>query len=60
MDGPGLSSIAAVIESSLPQLDAGTWLQLIILLLTLLICAVASAAEAALTSISRIKLKKSG
>jgi putative hemolysin len=57
MDGPGLSSIAAVIESSLPQLDAGTWSQLIILLLTLLICAVASAAEAALTSISRIKLK---
>src|SRR6266702_2563354 len=57
MDGPGLSSIAAVVEFSLPQLDAGTWLQLLILLLTLLICAVASAAEAALTSISRIKLK---
>jgi len=37
MDGPGLSSIAAVVEFSLPQLDAGTWLQLLILLLTLLI-----------------------
>jgi len=57
MDGPGLSSIAAVMESSLPQLDAEAWLQLVVLLLALLICAVASAAEAALASISRIKLK---
>ncbi len=57
MDGPGLSSIAAVMELHLPQFDAEAWLQLIILLIALLLCGIASAAETALTSISRIKLK---
>ncbi len=57
MDGPGLLSIAAVMELHLPQFDAEAWLQLIILLIALLLCGIASAAETALTSISRIKLK---
>jgi putative hemolysin len=58
MDGPGLSSIAAVVvDPHLPQFDAEAWLQLVVLLLTLVFCGFASAAETALTSISRIKLK---
>ncbi len=57
MDGPGLTSIAAGIDFHIPQFDAQSWLQLIILLVTLVFCGVASAAETAFTSISRIKLK---
>ena len=57
MDGPGLSSIAAVIGPQLPPFDSEAWLQLVVLLLALLLCGIASAAETALTSISRIKLK---
>ncbi len=57
MDGPGLTSIAAGIDFHIPQFDAIDWLQLTILIVTLILCGVASAAETAFTSISRIKLK---
>ncbi|MBE3557765.1 MAG: HlyC/CorC family transporter [Ktedonobacteraceae bacterium] len=60
MDDPGpasLLSIAAGIVSHPPRFDAEAWLQLVILLVALCLCGVASAAETALTSISRIKLK---
>ena len=57
MDGPGLSSLAANLDFHVSQLDSGAWLQLIIMIVTLLLCSIASAAETALTSISRIKLK---
>ena len=57
MDGSGLASIAASIALSTPQFTSASWLQLIILLVSLFLCAMASAAETALTSISRIKLK---
>jgi putative hemolysin len=52
MDGPDLASIA-----SLPQFDGEAWLQLVILIVALILCGMASAAETALTSVSRIKLK---
>src|SRR5579883_571504 len=57
MDGPGLSSLAAGLDFHVSQLDGTAWLQLIVMVVTLLLCAIASAAETALTSISRIKLK---
>ena len=57
MDGSGLASIAAGIDFHIPQFDAGAWLQLFILVVSLFLCATASAAETALTSISRIKLR---
>lgn len=57
MDGSGLASIAASIDLSVPQFTSASWLQLILLLVTLFLVAMASAAETALTSISRIKLK---
>ena len=57
MDGAGLASIAAGIDFHIPQFDAGAWLQLFILVVSLFLCATASAAETALTSISRIKLR---
>jgi CBS domain containing-hemolysin-like protein len=57
MDGPGLASIAAGIDVHIPQFDAEAWLQFIVLIVTLILCATASAAETALTSVSRIKLK---
>jgi len=57
MDGPGLSSLAANFDFHVPPLDSGAWLQLIIMIVALLLCSVASAAETAFTSISRIKLK---
>src|SRR5437868_11599566 len=57
MDGSGLASIAASIDLSTPQFTSASWLQLIILIISLMLCAMASAAETALTSISRIKLK---
>src|ERR1700688_3743452 len=65
MDGPGLAGhiIAALsitraaggIQAS--NFDATAWLQLIILIVALILCGFASAAETALTSVSRIKLK---
>ncbi len=57
MDGSDLASIAASIVFQMPQFTSAMWLQLIILLVSLFLCAMASAAETALTSISRIKLK---
>ena len=57
MDGPGLSSLAAGIHFQMPQLSADAWLQLVVTVVALVLCAVASASETALTSISRIKLK---
>src|SRR5438270_10023177 len=57
MDGAGLASIAAGIDFRIPQFDAGAWLQLFILVVSLFLCATASAAETAFTSISRIKLR---
>src|SRR5947209_18007624 len=57
MDGPGLASIAAGIDFHIPQFDAEAWGQLIVLIVTLILCGIASAAETALTSVSRIKLK---
>ncbi len=57
MDGPGLASSAASLAFHIPRWDAEAWLQLLTMLVALVICAIASAAETALTSISRIKLK---
>jgi putative hemolysin len=39
------------------QLDTTGWIQLIVLIFALILCSLASAAETALTSVSRIKLK---
>src|SRR5437899_4592803 len=57
MDGAGLARIAAGIDIHIPPFDATAWLQLFILVVSLFLCTTASAAETALTSISRIKLK---
>jgi len=57
MDGPDLARSVASLIFHLPLWDAEVWLQLLIMLVALFICGVASAAETALTSISRIKLK---
>ena len=57
MDGSGLAGIAAGIDFHIPQFDTEAWLQLTVLLVSLVLCAMASAAETAFTSISRIKLK---
>ncbi len=57
MDGPGLANIAAGIDFHIPQFDAIAWLQFTVLIVTLILCGIASAAETAFTSISRIKLK---
>jgi len=57
MDGPGLSSLAAAIDIHAPQLDGEAWLQIFVLIVSLFLCGFAAAAETALTSVSRIKLK---
>ncbi|MEO8955532.1 MAG: hemolysin family protein [Ktedonobacteraceae bacterium] len=57
MDGTGLASIAAGIGFQIPSFDAQAWLQFTTLLVSLFLCALASAAETSFTSISRIKLK---
>ncbi len=57
MDGPGLAGLVASVDFHIPQFDSEAWLQLFILIISLVFCGVASAAETALTSISRIKLK---
>jgi putative hemolysin len=57
MDGPGLAAIAAGIDFHIPQFDSEAWLQLMILIISLLLCGLASATETALTSVSRIKLR---
>jgi putative hemolysin len=62
MDGAALARVVVATfhvayTSQVPQFDTEAWLQLIVLLITLILCAMASAAETALTSVSRIKLK---
>ncbi|GHO42656.1 hemolysin family protein [Ktedonospora formicarum] len=57
MDGPELGSLAAAIDFHIPSLNGEAWLQISVLLIMLILCGVASAAETALTSVSRIKLK---
>jgi CBS domain containing-hemolysin-like protein len=62
MDGGGLPQAALVVARATggfqpPQFDAQAWLQFILLVIMLILCALASASETALTSISRIKLK---
>jgi putative hemolysin len=57
MDGSELASLAATIDFHMPQFNAESWLQLTILVVALILCAIASAAETALTSVSRIRLK---
>ena len=62
MDGAGLAGVVVAAfrvasASQVSQFDLEAWLQLIILIISLILCAMASAAETALTSISRIKLK---
>ncbi len=65
MDGSGLAGILAVayavihtaINAQASQIDSGTWLQILVLILALILAGMASAAETAFTSISRIKLK---
>ena len=56
MDGPGLASLAATMSTS-PQLDAGTWLQIVVMVVAFVLCALASASETALTSVNRYRLK---
>lgn len=62
MDGGGLPQAALVAARATsgfqpPQFDTLAWLQLILLVIMLILCALASASETALTSVSRIKLK---
>ena len=62
MDGAGLAGVVVAAfrvasASQVPQFDLEAWLQLIILIISLILCAMASGAETALTSVSRIKLK---
>jgi putative hemolysin len=62
MDGGGLTGAAVRVVHTAsdfhwPQFDSQAWLQLGLLLLMLVLCALASASETALTSVSRIKLK---
>lgn len=62
MDGCGLPQAALVVARATSgvqpqQFDTQAWLQLILLVIMLILCALASASETALTSVSRIKLK---
>ncbi len=62
MDGSGLTVAALAVARATsdlqgPPLDTQAWLQLILLVIMLVLCALASASETALTSVSRIKLK---
>jgi putative hemolysin len=64
MDGPGLAghTIAALFMTRAASgqtvtFDGTAWLQLIIMIVALILCGIASASETAFTSLSRIKLK---
>src|SRR5258708_36548509 len=62
MDGSGLTEATLAVARAtsgiqLPQFDTEAWLQLTLLVVMLILCALASASETALTSVSRIKLK---
>lgn len=62
MDGGGLAEATLAVARATsnfqwPQFDAEAWFQFILLIVCLILCALASASETALTSVSRIKLK---
>jgi putative hemolysin len=65
MDGAGPAEIImatlavarAATEVQSPQFDTGAWIQLIVLIVSLILAATASAAETAFTSINRITLR---
>src|SRR5436305_4829439 len=62
MDGAGQAGVVVAafhvaFASQVPQFDSQALIQLIVLVISLILCAMASAAETALTSVSRIKLK---
>lgn len=62
MDGSGIPEAALAVAQATsifrwPQFDTVAWLQFILLGIMLILCALASASETALTSVSRIKLK---
>lgn len=62
MDGGGLTEAALAVARATsdfqwPQFDTEAWFQLILLVIMLILCALASASETALTSVSRIKLR---
>jgi putative hemolysin len=62
MDGAGIARVVVAAfhvasASQVSQFGTEEWLKLAILIISLILCAMASAAETALTSISRIKLK---
>ncbi|HEX4715435.1 MAG TPA: hemolysin family protein [Ktedonobacteraceae bacterium] len=62
MDGGGLTEAALTVARATsgfqwPQFDTAAWFQLTLLVIMLILCALASASETALTSISRIKLR---
>lgn len=62
MDGSGLTEAALTVARATggfqwPQFDTEAWFQLILLMVMLIFCALSSASETALTSVSRIKLK---
>lgn len=54
-----LANVLTHLASTTPPFQLGTygWIQLVVLIFALILCALASAAETALTSVSRIKLK---
>ena len=62
MDGGGLTVAALAVARATsnfqwPQFDSEAWFQFILLVIMLILCALASATETALTSVSRIKLR---
>ncbi|HVU66444.1 MAG TPA: hemolysin family protein [Ktedonobacteraceae bacterium] len=62
MDGGGLAEATLAVARATsdfqwPQFDSEAWFQFILLVIMLILCALASATETALTSVSRIKLR---
>lgn len=57
LTGATLAVASAVSDFQWPHFDTEAWLQFILLVVMLILCVLASAAETALTSVSRIKLK---
>lgn len=62
MDGGGLTEAALAVARATsdfqwPQFDTEAWFQVILLVIMLIFCTLASATETALTSVSRIKLR---
>jgi magnesium and cobalt exporter, CNNM family len=52
-----MAIVRAASDFQMPAFNGEAWLELFIMVVALILCAIASAAETALTSISRIKLK---